>query len=60
MNENESFEETMKRLANHIETKLAEIIPQLLAESNSTGASSLLGHGQYLIRDLRALAGVKA
>lgn len=46
---------TAKRLANHLETKAAEIIPQLLAESRTQEASEIMHHVGCLVARLRRI-----
>lgn len=45
-----------KRLANQIETKVAEILPQLLAESRTREANNIMHHVDFLVRALRGAA----
>jgi hypothetical protein len=52
--------ETAKRLANHIETKVAEILPQLLAESRTSEATEIMHHVDFLVRALRSAASAHA
>ncbi|HEX4415952.1 MAG TPA: hypothetical protein VH107_20135 [Lacipirellulaceae bacterium] len=49
-----TLSETAKRLANHVETKTAEILPQLLAESRTSEANHIMHHVDMLVQALRA------
>jgi hypothetical protein len=54
----DSLEDRMKRLANYVETQVAGIIPQLMAESRTESAMFILDSTSYLLRWLRDAANV--
>jgi hypothetical protein len=47
------LELSLHRLANHLECQLATILPQLLAESQTSAAQSLMCSGASMIEGLR-------